>query len=134
MSDVATLTPCAGTPFPGSRLELDHISEQIRFDMAASSGMTLEVMDSAVRSEEIFWPRASAMFLIRRLTPVSSGAIGNMFGGRDHGTVLNALKKVRNRCETDRAYLTWISEKLDHYMELFAISADPRTGRNWRNK
>jgi chromosomal replication initiator protein len=39
-------------------------------------------------------PRAVAMYLARRLTTASLPAIGAAFGGRDHSTVLTAIRKI----------------------------------------
>jgi chromosomal replication initiator protein len=41
------------------------------------------------------------MFLSRQLTGSSLAAIGDAFGGRDHGTVLHACRAVKNRMEVD---------------------------------
>jgi chromosomal replication initiator protein len=50
------------------------------------------------RSRSVSHPRQVAMYLARRLTPLSLEEIGNHFGGRDHSTVLHAERVV----ETDR--------------------------------
>ena len=42
-----------------------------------------------------------AMFLSRQLTEHSLSAIGEAFGGRDHGTVLHACRLVKDRMEID---------------------------------
>ena len=39
--------------------------------------------------------------LSRQLTDHSLSAIGEAFGGRDHGTVLHACRLVKDRCEID---------------------------------
>jgi chromosomal replication initiator protein len=41
------------------------------------------------------------MFLSRHLTDSSLSAIGEAFGGRDHGTVLHACRQVKDRMEVD---------------------------------
>jgi hypothetical protein len=58
---------------------------------------------SARRSADIVRPRQIAMFLARHLTPNSLPVIGRQFGGRDHTTVLHAVRKIewlRTRDET----------------------------------
>jgi chromosomal replication initiator protein len=58
-------------------------------------------MISKRRPEKIAFPRQIAMFFSRRMTDSSSNAIGEAFGGRDHGTVLHACRLVRDRMEVD---------------------------------
>ena len=41
------------------------------------------------------------MYLSRQLTENSLSAIGEAFGGRDHGTVLHACRLVKDRMEVD---------------------------------
>jgi chromosomal replication initiator protein len=41
------------------------------------------------------------MYLTRQLTEHSLSAIGESFGGRDHGTVLHACRQVRDRMEVE---------------------------------
>ena len=59
-------------------------------------------MSSRRRPESIAFPRQIAMFLARDLTNNSLSAIGEAFGGRDHGTVIHACRTVRDRAELDQ--------------------------------
>jgi chromosomal replication initiator protein len=58
-------------------------------------------MTSKRRPENIAFPRQIAMYLTRQLTEHSLSAIGESFGGRDHGTVLHACRQVRDRMEVE---------------------------------
>jgi chromosomal replication initiator protein len=58
-------------------------------------------MTSKRRPENIAFPRQVAMYLSRQLTESSLSAIGEAFGGRDHGTVLHACRQVKDRMEVD---------------------------------
>jgi chromosomal replication initiator protein len=58
-------------------------------------------MTSKRRPESIAFPRQVAMFLARQMTETSLSAIGEAFGGRDHGTVLHACRLVKDRMEVD---------------------------------
>jgi len=58
-------------------------------------------MTSRRRPEHIAFPRQIAMFLARQMTESSLNAIGEVFGGRDHGTVLHACRLVKDRMEVD---------------------------------
>lgn len=60
-------------------------------------------MVSKRRPENIAFPRQVAMFLSRQMTENSLSAIGEAFGGRDHGTVLHACKLVKDRMEVDES-------------------------------
>jgi len=51
-------------------------------------------MVSARRAREIARPRQVAMYLAKRLTPRSLPEIGRRFGGRDHTTVIHAVKRI----------------------------------------
>ncbi|HVU15851.1 MAG TPA: chromosomal replication initiator protein DnaA [Candidatus Didemnitutus sp.] len=58
-------------------------------------------MTSKRRPNAIAFPRQIAMYLSRQLTRHSLQEIGEAFGGRDHGTVIHAIKTVENLMETD---------------------------------
>jgi hypothetical protein len=49
---------------------------------------------SARRTACLVRPRQIAMFLARHMTPNSLPVIGRQFGGRDHTTVLHAVRKI----------------------------------------
>lgn len=53
------------------------------------------------RPAKIVVPRQVAMYLSRILTDHSLVQIGDSFGGRDHGTVINAIRAVENLMEQD---------------------------------
>jgi chromosomal replication initiator protein len=44
------------------------------------------------------------MYLIRRMTSLSLDETGQVFGGRDHSTVLNSIGKVEKKMKTDVNY------------------------------
>ncbi|RYG71161.1 chromosomal replication initiator protein DnaA, partial [bacterium] len=51
-------------------------------------------MSSARRAREVARPRQVAMYLAKQLTPRSLPEIGRRFGGRDHTTVIHAVKQI----------------------------------------
>ncbi|WP_371157948.1 chromosomal replication initiator protein DnaA [Jannaschia sp. 2305UL9-9] len=51
-------------------------------------------MTSARRSRSVARPRQMAMYLSKKLTPRSYPEIGRKFGGKDHTTVLYAVRKI----------------------------------------
>lgn len=82
-------------------------SRQVTIDaiqrmVAEQFDMRLADMTSRRRPASIAVPRQIAMYLSRTLTKSSLVEIGDAFGGRDHGTVIHAVKKVRAQIDTDR--------------------------------
>ena len=57
-------------------------------------GLTMDDMTGPTRKREITVPRQIAMYLTREMTGMSLPQIGNVFGGRDHTTVLHSCKTV----------------------------------------
>lgn len=53
------------------------------------------------RTRNIARPRQMAMHLAKTLTQHSLPEIGEVFGGRDHTTVLHACRKIESLCETE---------------------------------
>lgn len=53
------------------------------------------------RSRNIARPRQMAMAITKELTNMSLPAIGSAFGGRDHTTVLHAIKAINKLCKED---------------------------------
>ena len=75
--------------------------ETIQKKVAEHYDLRVADMTSKRRPEHIAFPRQVAMFLSRHLTDSSLSAIGEAFGGRDHGTVLHACRQVKDRMEVD---------------------------------
>jgi chromosomal replication initiator protein len=44
-----------------------------------------------------------AMYLTRKLTNMSYPEIGSRFGGKDHSTVISAVRKIERLCNDDAA-------------------------------
>lgn len=53
------------------------------------------------RTRNIVYPRQIAMYLCRELTDSSLPRIGEMFGGRDHTTVIHAIEKITRETKED---------------------------------
>ncbi len=51
-------------------------------------------MLSARRARAVARPRQVAMYLTKQLTPRSLPEIGRKFGGRDHTTVMHAIRRI----------------------------------------
>ena len=81
-------------------------SRQISVDViqkrvAAHYGVRVSEMFSARRARNIARPRQIAMYLAKNLTSLSYPEIGRQFGGRDHTTVMHAVRTVENLMKSD---------------------------------
>jgi chromosomal replication initiator protein len=56
---------------------------------------------SARRAREVVMPRQIGMYLAKKLTARSLPEIGRRFGGRDHSTVLHAVRKIDEQMKGD---------------------------------
>ena len=65
--------------------------------------LTVEELVSSSRVARLAWPRQLAMYLARELTDASLPAIGRQFGGRNHATVLYAVRRAGERIAADGA-------------------------------
>ncbi|WP_425229490.1 chromosomal replication initiator protein DnaA [Sphingomonas sp.] len=80
------------------RVTIDEIQKLV------SQHFELKPLDliSARRARAVARPRQIAMYLAKRLTTRSLPEIGRKFGGRDHSTVIHAVRKVEQLRDTDR--------------------------------
>ena len=75
--------------------------EDIQKTVAEHYNVRIADMHSNRRLRVVARPRQVAMFLCKQLTPKSLPEIGRKFGGRDHTTVMHAVKKVGELMATD---------------------------------
>ena len=68
--------------------------ENIQKSVADFYNIKVADMYSKRRPANIATPRQIAMYLAKELTQKSFPEIGDLFGGRDHTTVLHAVKKI----------------------------------------
>lgn len=79
--------------------------EDIQKKVAEHFNIKVSDMHSARRSRAVARPRQIAMFLSKRLTTKSLPEIGRRFGGKDHTTVMHAVKKVDELMGGDSEFL-----------------------------
>jgi len=72
------------------RISIDEIQTQV----AEHYRIRKAEMTSARRAREVARPRQVAMYLSKQLTPKSLPDIGRRFGGRDHTTVIHAVRQI----------------------------------------
>lgn len=75
--------------------------EVIQRIVAEYFSLEVEKLQSSTRVRQVVIARQISMFLVKEYTDKSLKAIGNMFGGRDHSTVLYSIKTVQDLMETD---------------------------------
>ncbi len=78
--------------------------EQIQKRVAEHFNIRLADMYSARRARAVARPRQVAMYLAKQLTSRSLPEIGRKFGGRDHTTVMHAVRRVDELRETDSSF------------------------------
>jgi chromosomal replication initiator protein len=79
------------------RVTIDEIQRRVsdHFNIRATE------MVSARRARAVARPRQIAMYLSKQLTPRSLPEIGRRFGGRDHTTVIHAVKQIEKLRASD---------------------------------
>ena len=78
--------------------------EEIQKRVAEHFNIKISEMHSARRSRAVARPRQVAMYLAKQLTARSLPEIGRKFGGRDHTTVMHAVKKVDELRQSDHSF------------------------------
>ena len=73
-------------------------------------GIDEAVVKGPSRSREAVTARQAAMYLVRRMTNLSTPDIGREFGGRDHTTVLHALEQVETKLQNDPGFAQTIKD------------------------
>jgi chromosomal replication initiator protein len=100
---VATLESCQSLlqdllrSGPEKRVTIDEIQRRV----AEHYGIRLSDMTSARRARAVARPRQVAMYLAKQLTPRSLPEIGKKFGGRDHTTVMHAVRRIEELKSAD---------------------------------
>lgn len=77
--------------------------DEIQMKVADFYRIKLHEMHTARRSRDVARPRQIAMYLAKRLTSRSFPDIGKNFGGRDHTTVMHAVKNIEKLAGQDKA-------------------------------
>ena len=82
-------------------MEKEVTIEEIQKVICRHFNIGLGELKSKRRSSNITLPRHLAMYLCRKHTSAPSSFIGFKFGGRDHSTVIQALKSVERKIKQD---------------------------------
>jgi len=82
---------------PGKEISPDNIIKAV----AEHYQLKISDLRSDRRFKLVAVPRQIAMYLIRKITTCSFPEIGHMFGGRDHTTVMYAVRKIEKKLTDD---------------------------------
>jgi chromosomal replication initiator protein len=113
----ALLRLAARASFQGQSISVELARDALAKLIAnASTGLTIEAVQREVasyfdvklhdlkgpkRHRAVAHPRMVAMYLARKLTKMSYPEIGSRFGGKDHSTVISAVRKIERLCSED---------------------------------
>ena len=75
--------------------------EDVLRTISGHFNVTKQDILSSRRHKTIVYPRQIGMYLAKVLTTRSLPEIGRKFGGRDHTTVLHAVRKIEKLIKTD---------------------------------
>ena len=98
-------------PLIGSGVLVSSLTEnRIINTVADYYNLTSQQLTGRIRTNQIAMARHIAMYLIRTLLDVPFLKIGALFGGKDHSTVMNAVKKVEKSLKVDEAIATAVDQ------------------------
>jgi chromosomal replication initiator protein len=92
-------------------------NELVQKVVAESFGVKVSDLKSKRRTKAVVLPRQVAMYLCRTLVGSSLPETGNFFGGKDHSTVIHAIKVIEVKKEKDpelRAKIEMLIKQLKH--------------------
>ena len=78
--------------------------ERIRELVARRWRVREDALSSKRRTKDVTVPRQVAMYLIKETLGISLVRIGELFGGRDHSTVIHSIRKVEEDMQRDPAF------------------------------
>jgi chromosomal replication initiator protein len=98
-------------PLIGSGVTISSLTENRVINTVADYyNLTSQQLTGRIRTNQIAMARHIAMYLIRTLLDVPFLKIGALFGGKDHSTVMNAVKKVEKSLKVDEAIATAVDQ------------------------
>ncbi len=72
----------------------------------------VEALIGPRRNKQITSARHMTMYALRQITDLSYPQIGEIFGGRDHSTVMHAVRKIETNIQVDKALFNQINDLL----------------------
>jgi chromosomal replication initiator protein len=103
--------------------------ERIRELVARRWRVRADSLASKRRTKDVTVPRQVAMYLMKETLGMSLARIGEMFGGRDHSTVIHSIRKVEEQMEQDPDFRVQVEAALAELKDQNASSHDEEWGR-----
>jgi len=103
---IESVQPLIGSGSPISSLTENRIINTV----ADYYNLTSQQLTGRIRTTQIAMARHISMYLIRTLLDTPFLKIGVLFGGKDHSTVMNAVKKVEKSLKVDEAIATAVDQ------------------------
>jgi chromosomal replication initiator protein len=88
--------------------------------------MTPEALRGKSRKKELVFARMMAMILMTEMTQLSLKAIGELFGGRDHSTVIHARDTIAERRTVGDADVVKALQEIQQRLALFTLASGLR--------
>jgi chromosomal replication initiator protein len=83
--------------------------ESIQREVSSYFEVKLHDLKGPKRHRAVAHPRMIAMYLSRQLTSMSYPEIGSRFGGKDHSTIISAVKKIEKKMAEDPSLRSVVS-------------------------
>lgn len=84
-------------------------------EMCEKLGVSYDAVCGAGRSRALVLARQTMMVVLKQATQLSLSEIGNFVGGRDHATVLYAIKQIEKQLASDLVLSAQIQELVSEY-------------------
>jgi chromosomal replication initiator protein len=110
------------TVIPGTRSRESTPVEEIQHEVSKAFGISRAELVGSTRAATPLRARQVAIYLTREMTDLSLPQIGRLYGGRDHSTVLNSIRRLEARFGEDQ-------DLADRVEELRSTIHNEPTGR-----
>lgn len=90
-----------GAQRPEKRVTAEDVTSMVAHYFAVEAD---KILEQGRGTKEVAQARQLAMFLVKELTSASLKSIGQRFGGRDHSTVVHAIKTIEKAMDKDDSF------------------------------